>query len=216
MRSTRPFTLGAGLLAAWTLFACGSVVPPVDPGTWKYNPEGTVSVFQRVSEGSYGTGEGRVSWTHGSQERDGRRYDTAVSPQAGTNLYDPETHRIAHVFNAAGQPTFSYDPPIGLHFPLAVGQSWTDEHRVTVHARGATVPLSIRYSVEALETVTVPAGTFQAFRVRISDSLGEQTVQWTAPAQGQGIVKRVLDRAATHPQGAGHQEGVLVEVRKPG
>ncbi len=216
MPTTRRFALATSLLAAASLLGCASPPPPADPGVWKSNPEGTVSVFHRVSQGSYGNVDGPVSWTHRSQEHAGQRYDAAVSPQAGTNLVDPATHRIAHVLSTTGQPTMSYDPPIGLRYPMAVGQRWTDEHRVTVHARGTTIPLRMSYTVEALETVTVPAGSFQAFRVRVTDSLGEQTLQWTAPAQGQGIVKRVLDRPASHPQGAGHLEGELIEVRKPG
>jgi len=216
MTSNKPFTLAAGVLAAWALLACSSVEPAADPGAWKPNPMGTVSVFQRVSQGSYGNASMQVSWTHGTQTHAGSVFEAAVSPQAGTNLYDPVTHRIVHVLTPAGQPVMSYDPPIGLRFPLAVGQSWTEEHRVTMHARGTTIPVRVSYTVEAMETVTVPAGTFQTFRLRITDSLGEQTMHWTAPAQGQAIVKRVLDRSASHPQGAGHQEGTLLEVRKPG
>jgi hypothetical protein len=216
MHGNRPFTLGTSLLAAWTLFACSTLEPPADPGAWVPMPMGTVSVFHRVSQGSYGVADGRVTWTHGNRAHEGTTYFAAASPQAGINLYDLATHRIAHVLTPAGQPVMSYDPPMGLRFPLAVGQRWTDEHRVTLHARGTTTPLRVSYTVEALETLTVPAGSFQAFRVLITDSLGEQTVQWTAPAQGQTIVKRVLDRGAGHPQGPGHLEGVLQEVRKPG
>lgn len=216
MATHRPVLLGARLLAAWTLCACRSAAPTADAGAWRSTPPGTVSAFHRVSQGSYGSTDGRIRWAHGTQPHAGRTDVAAVSPQAGTHLDDPETHRIAHVLTPAGQPAMGCEPPIGPRFPMAVGQAWTDEHRVTRHARGTTIPLRVSDTVEALESVTVPAGTFQAFRLRITDSPGEQTVQWGAPAQGHGIVKRVLDRPASHPQRAGHLEGVLVEVRRPG
>lgn len=44
---------------------------------------------------------------------------------------------------------------------------------------------------------------------------GETTMQWAAPGLGLVIVKRILDRPASHPLGSGHLEGELVSVQRP-
>lgn len=196
------------------LLAAGCATAP--PGAFVPQPDGTVTVFHRVSSGSYGTVEGLVTWAHQAGTWQGRPVVMAVSQQAGTNVLDAERHQMIASLNAAGQPMMSFDPPVGVRYPLEVGQAWTARHQMTVHARNTTVPYEVSYRVEAYESVTVRAGTFMAFRVRYSDNFGESFTLWTAPAQGLSTVKRILHRPATHPQGAGHLEGELVSVRQPG
>ncbi len=77
------------------------------------------------------------------------------------------------------------------------------------------MPLQINYRVAAREVVTVPAGTFTTWKVLGTDSLSEVQRQGTAAEPGLPTIKRISDRPATHPQGAGHLEGGLTAVRKP-
>lgn len=57
------------------------------------------------------------------------------------------------------------DNPVGttFRFPLAVGMEWKSEARRTLANRGTIQSRVSR--VEAIESVTVPAGTFQAYKI---------------------------------------------------
>ncbi len=208
----RKLLIGTTLVASVWLAGCAS---PPTPGMMVSMPAGTVTTFQRVSTGSYGTVNAPVTWVHGEREWQGRTVVEAASPQAGTNLLDPATHRTIATFSAKGDLVMSFEPAVGYQWPLAVGKTWTDRHTVTLHPSGRQVPLQISYRVEAREDVTVPAGTFTTWKVVGTDSLGEVQQYWTAPELGLPTIKRISDRPATHPQGAGHLEGVLTAVRKP-
>ncbi len=207
----------APALAAWAaaslLAGCATAI---DPGAYRPNPTGTVTSFHRVSSGSFGVSDGPVVWTHESGTWQGREVEFARSPQAGTTVYDRASHGTLATLTPAGQTISSFEPPMGLRYPLAVGQRWSDQHQLTMHRTGSTVPLTVNYAVEAYEAVTVPAGTYQAFRVAITDSFGERATYWVAPSLGLGTVKRVAQRPATHPAGAGQIEGVLTSVKRPG
>ena len=58
--------------------------------------------------------------------------------------------------------------------------------------------------------VTVPAGTFKAFKLHWTNNLGETEVRWVSPADGIPTVKRRVERPASHPQGAGVLEADLL------
>ncbi len=63
------------------------------------------------------------------------------------------------------QPARS-QPPLRLKFPLWVGKRWSDSYRALDEKLGGFFRFANVYLVETLEKVTVPAGTFVAFRVR--------------------------------------------------
>lgn len=212
--TTRRITLAAATCTAWVLLSAGCASTPT--GAYVPLPEGTVSTFHRVSSGSYGNADGLVAWDHRAGTWQGKPVLMAVSPQAGTNVMDAGTHQLLAVLNTAGQPVTTFDPPTGPRYPLEVGQAWTARSQMTLHTRNTTLPYEVSYRVEAYESVTVPAGTFMAFRLHYTDNFGETFTVWTAPAQGIATVKRILHRPATHPQGAGHLEGVLTSVKRPG
>ena len=139
----------------------------------------------------------------------------AISPQAGTMVYERKNKGLAAMLGRNSQPVVSYEPPLAYRWPMQVGDSWTSEHKVTFLANGRTVPLTLNYKVEAYDQVTVPAGSFNAYLVVSTDSNGEVQRVWIAPADGLSVVKRTLDRPATHPQGAGHLEGELLSRKLP-
>jgi hypothetical protein len=194
----------------------GCATPPPDPGVWVSSPTGTVFTYLRRTTGSYGTGEFQVVWTVGAERTwEGRRVVPNVSPQAGTTLYDAVGDGLVAQLSTAGQPVFSFDPPIALQLPLAVGKTWSSKHTMTLYAQQAKVPVEVAFKVEALEDVAVPAGTYKAFRVVMIDSFGEVDTRWWVPSQGGLLVKRVADRPAKHPQGAGRLEGQLLSTTAP-
>ncbi len=199
-------------LATGALLAACATTPP---GSFTPPPMGTVLSYHRVSNGSYGSASGRIDWMRGTATWQGAPVVTAESPQAGKQYYDAATHGIVAVLNPAGQATVTYDPPLGHVYPLEVGKRWTSQHVLTLYPSGRKLNYEIRYHVEAMEQVQVPAGAFSTWRVVSTDSLGETQRVWTAPEVGVGTVKRVLDRAPTHPQGAGHLEGELIAQTRP-
>ena len=69
--------------------------------------------------------------------------------------------------------------------------------------------------MEAWEDVTVPAGTFKTYKVVTTNNFGEVETRWVAPATGSVLAKRLVTRPATHPQGAGELEAVLLSQVPP-
>ena len=210
-RSILLTALAAGVLA----LAAGCATQQADPGAMVSAPEGTVTTFHRKSSGSYGNFDGQVVWNQRAVQWQGRSVVSVGSPQAGSTYYDPTTHGMLAAFNAAGQQTYAYDPPVGFAFPLAVGKAWSGEHKMTAVARNTVVPLKVNYKVEAYESVTVPAGSFMAYKVVFTDSFGETTQQWVVPSQGIATAKRISTRPASHPLGAGQLQAELLAVKRP-
>jgi hypothetical protein len=71
----------------------------------------------------------------------------------------------------------------------------------------------VSYKVEAQESLTVPAGSFQTYRILITDNFGQVDRYWISPETGILTIKRSLTRLATHPQGAGQLDGELISLK---
>ena len=207
-----PATFAATALVA-SLLAVPSLAQPVADSP-AATPAGTVMTFHRKSSGSLGTFDGPVVWTisHGTWE--GR---PAVMQMArlGGSAFDPKTHANMATLDAEGKATMVFDPPVGYQWPLQVGKTWTSKHTATTPATGRSVPLEVNWKVEAWEDVTVPAGTIKAYKVVTSNNFGERETRWVAPADGILVAKRLVTRAATHPQGPGELEAVLLSQVPP-
>ncbi|MGO9953812.1 MAG: hypothetical protein ACLPN1_16585 [Dissulfurispiraceae bacterium] len=86
-----------------------------------------------------------------------------------------------------------YPGPI-LQFPLKVDKHWSYDFMSVRHE--APWPMTAKYSVEAYEQITVPAGTFWAYRVEVAivfnvkNSFNTYTtkIYWYAPA-AKNIIK---------------------------
>jgi hypothetical protein len=137
------------------------------------------------------------------------------APQAGVALHDPATLATLATLNAAGQPTASFDPPMDCRWPLAVGQSWRSQHTMTLYPSGQKLSLTFDYQVEAWEDVTVPAGTYKAYRVSWTNNYGEAETRWLNPAEGLATIKRHVERPTSHPQGAWVLDAVLLSRVPP-
>lgn len=80
---------------------------------------------------------------------------------------------------------------VRYHWPLWVGKTWQCEF-IDYLADGRALPTLARYEVEDLDTITVPAGTFEALRIVRRTQLfrGEQRtpsqthIVWYAPKEG--------------------------------
>lgn len=185
------------------------------PGVFVPAPEGTVLVYQRKSEGSYGQYEGPVRWTIGQRDWNGRKLVSSTSERHGIQLLDPGNHAIVAQLSSDGQPLMSFNPPMAYEWPLAVGKAWRGVYELTRYTPPMLSSLTIDYKVETLEEVSVPAGRFMAYKVVTTNSLGETDQTWTVPSLGIGTLKVVRDRPANHPLGPGHLEGVLVSRSLP-
>lgn len=205
--------VAAGAASMLLASGCSTTAPAAE--RFVAAPAGTVSTYFRRSSGSFGTVEGPVSWTRVDREWQGKPVYAAVSPQAGTTLHDPASNNFAMLamLNRSGEPVFSFEPPVGYRYPLKVGNEWTSKHQMTVYPSHEVRPYELSYKVEAYEPITVPAGTFQTYRILITDNFGQVDRYWISPETGIPTIKRTQTRPATHPQGAGQLDGELISLK---
>ena len=203
----------ASLLPGMWLAGCASAPPTAEK--FVDVPPGTVFEYHRKSSGSYGQYDDRVAWKNRDTVWQGQPVIFSESPQAGIQVYERQSKGMVATLTGQEKPVLSYAPPISYHWPMKVGDQWTTEHQITVHATGKVMALKVHYSIESYQPVNVPAGTFNTYKVVMTDSSGEVQQVWVAPADSVNTVMRILDRPATHPQGAGHLEGVLMSRKLP-
>lgn len=197
-------TLGLGactVLGALLLAGCASAppraeryVPPPAGSTWSYRV---------TSNGSFGSADKMVVTTRYSRvEFEGRPVLKFESGAGGTL----QTDKVGVIlsFDPAGRPQMRYDPPLGYEWPLEVGKTWTQQIQLTAGGR-APIPMTAKWQVEAYEDVTVPAGTYKAWRVSFTDNFGFKQTTWSVPVELGTFAKRLSERPAGHPQGAGTQ-----------
>jgi hypothetical protein len=79
---------------------------------------------------------------------------------------------------------------------------------MTVIAKNQVFPFDATYKIEAYEDVTVPAGTFKAFKISFS-SMGSQDLYWFVPEFGI-FAKQSLRRTDKSGYGPGTREVELV------
>jgi hypothetical protein len=202
-----------GLIATFgavsPVVAGGGAPPPVAE-KMVVPPMGTVTTFHRKSSGSLGTFDGQVVWTYSQATWQGRPAIAFGSPQAGVSLHDPASFAQLGGLNPAGQPAIQFEPPLGIDWPLEVGKTWSTTVTQTRLPSGEKTQLTIDYKVEAWEDVSVPAGTFKAYRMSWRNNLGETEVRWLNPMEGLATIKRQVERPATHPMGAGLLDAVML------
>lgn len=203
-------TLGhaAAILSLAVLAACATA-----PRLERYTamPAGSTYTQVNLDTGSFGNGRSEVSGTIVAREWQGQQVVGFQGPQ-GMLVLKPSGEWLAQLA-ADGRTMVSWDPPLNWEYPIEVGKSWTKQYTVRLHAQNRTVPYESRQTVEAYEEVTVPAGTFKAFKVRTVTTLGDDNVIWFSPEHGM-FVKAMLRRTDKHMQGPGTREQVLTSVRK--
>lgn len=194
-------------LAAATVLATGCAMTAPKAERYVAPAAGSSYVVQRRDTGSYGTANGAVPIRVGRRMYQGAEVTSWDGPTAGV-LALPSGNWIG-IF-AGEKPIITWAPSLGWEWPIEVGKSWTKEYRMTNHATKRTVTYAATQKVEAYEDVTVPAGTFKAFRVSTSTTLGDENVVWFNPELGIWV-KVNNRRTAKHPAGAGTRDDVLLK-----
>lgn len=174
-------------------------------------PVGTTWERSQVDTGSFGSGASKLVSRRGESTWQGERVLTFEGTAGGLNVFAKQDGSWIGLFKGA-TPAITFDPPQNWQYPLEVGKSWTREQRVTFHPTNRTVAFGLTQKVEAYERVTVPAGTYNAFKVSSVSSLGEESQIWFSPELGI-FVKQSQTRSAKHPQGAGTREVELVSYK---
>lgn len=194
--------LFALLSLAALLSACAAA-----PGTrYIAPPAGTTYTSEYRDSGSYGNGTSSISGHIVSLDWNGTPV-TGFRMAQSTLLVLPDGS-FAGLAGADGQLVTSWEPPLAWEFPLEVGKRWTKHNKLKVLAPQREAEFDTMQVVEAYEDVVVPAGTFKAYRVHTSDTLGNENLQWFAPELGM-FVKSTLRRTDKNAQGAGTRETQL-------
>lgn len=210
------FRRTAGLcfvLAMLGLSACSTPAPSAQK--MESSPEGTVTIYHRQSSGSLGEYDGSVVWQVHDARWQGQPVQAHMSAQAGGQIVEPQTNGLIAVLDRMGELQFSFDPPIAFDWPLQVGKRWQSEHTMTFHSTGKSIPLFMDWAVESYGDITVPAGTFKAYKLVWSDGLGDVETRWVAPQQGIGTLKRSVMRMPSHPLGPGQLDAELLSRTLP-
>jgi hypothetical protein len=202
----RQLVSSAGLLVALTLSSCATAPPRAD--RYVAPPAGSTWVNARVDTGSYGSSSTQLPMTRGEQVWQGIRVITFETPE-NTLLASPSGDYIAQVKD--DKILVSWEPPLNLDWPLRVGKTSKRSYRMTLHTANRTVSYELEQKVEAYESVTTPAGTFNVFRVTSSDTLGNENIDWISTELGI-FVKRSLRRTVRHAQGPGTREMQIVSI----
>ena len=203
-RSKAPLAI-ASLAAALVAGGCSMLEPKAE--RYVAPPVGSTWTQAQRNTGSYGTGTAQVPFKRGVRTWEGKSLGALETPQQVTVV--TADGGWAAILSPDDKPIVSYDPPIGFDFPLVVGKTWTKSYRMTVIAKNQVIPFDATYKVEAYEDVTVPAGTFKAFKISSSTNTGSEDTYWFAPELGL-FVKQSLRRTDKSGYGPGTREVELV------
>lgn len=202
-------------IALLPLFAACATAPPEPPaGAMKVYAEipavGTKWVTKRTDHQTGGA-TGRT-WTIVEVSYPGRAvYGTSDGTE--TAVYDKATRNWIATLRG-GNERFAASPDDGtFSWPLWVGKSWMASYTYDDRERGRSFsPVQAWWTVAAYENVTVPAGTFKAFRLESAPGTNNATriVFWYAPDL-KLTVKHVFERTSDHYLGYGKFTTELVE-----
>jgi len=205
---SRLLAAGLGLMLACA--GCVLLAPTAE--RYVAPPLGTTWVNARHDTGSYGSGSANVPGSRGERMWQGASVVT-FEATGGTIFATPGGNWFG--IYKGDTPIITWDPPLYWEWPLEVGKSWTREQRMTIHAAKRTIPYQLTQKVEAYEDVTVPAGTFKAFKMSTVTSLGDENLIWYSPSHGI-FIKQILKRTAKNAQGPGTREFELLSYKRGG
>ena len=194
-----------GLTAA--LAGCALLEPQAD----RYTPPPAGTTYERDirATGSYGKSYREVSKYLGERNVMGRLMHAHERSNGQTSMLDADGGWLGQF--KGDSPIFTFEPSLTVGHPMKVGKTTTKDVRMTLHAQKRVVPFTSTWKVEAYEDVTVPAGTFKAFRVSYRDTLGATGTSWINPDNGI-FLKWSNRRSEKHPMGPGTQDAELVSI----
>ena len=196
----------AGLAVAMVSGGCAMMAPKGE--RYVAPPIGSTWTQTSRNTGSYGSATNTVTIQSTERMWEGRRYLAFTWP-GGAVLANPADGGWSAILAPDGSPVVSFDPSTGYDYPLVVDKTWTRSVRQTLHKANKTLDSEVKYKVEAYEDVTVPAGTFKAFKMRqqwfLNSKLAADNTNWFAPELGI-FVKQFQRRTADSNFGPGTQE----------
>ena len=149
----------ASVVMALMLGGCAQMPPKA--ANYVVPPLGSTWVTARSDSGSFGSTASQIANKLGEQTWQGQKLTALQAPGFAQLLNDKGA--IVAMTNG-DKPLASFDPPLGFAYPLEVGKSLSSTHNVTIFPSMKTSPLQVTQKVEAYEDVTLPAGTFKAFK----------------------------------------------------
>lgn len=213
--------LPAALAACATadVLPLGAPVPAPEPrvgDAWNYTVLDGFRGFERGAASFAVTAVQGETFTAEVEEAGGpvtRSFTLRLRPRADSApAADPSAdagHAVTRTFARGWNPVngrtpagdeVTYDPPLPLFvFPLEDGRRWTQTVTATVTRTGARFPVFVQGRVLGRETVTTPAGTFDAIRIQRSLRIGDgetsiwrsdtfqAETEWYAPAVGRSV-----------------------------
>lgn len=212
----RPFILSALLLLA----GCAIPLPQTPPpGVPAQVPAPEIRVGD---EWTYSVRDGFTGLDRGSQryritEAGSDRIVIAVSREGAgdeIHVYDRQWNWLRRP--ATNLQAFAYSPAYqAFAFPLAGGRTWKARLTATDPADGRRFPLTIDGAALGWERVKVPAGEFDALKVRraVFFDYYESTVrgrseivetEWYAPAVKQAVKREATSRYLSYLYGESH------------
>ena len=200
---TREFA-SASVVMALMLGGCAQMPPKA--ANYVVPPLGSTWVTARSDSGSFGSTTSQIANKLGEQTWQGQKL-TALQAPGFAQLLNDKGAIVAMM--SGDKPLASFDPPLGFAYPLEVGKSLSSTHNVTIFPSMKTTPLQVTQKVEAYEDVTLPAGTFKAFKISWSESNGNENTYWVSPELGI-TVKSILIRTGKWSTGEGKRENQLV------
>jgi hypothetical protein len=201
-----------GLCAAVLSGGCAVIEPKAE--RWSPPAAGSTWEVAQRNTGSYGK-DVRLQISRGDGTWEGAKVVTYSNSLGMTTMATPDEGSWIAIVGRNGKPLQSFDPPLGWQYPIMVGKTWTTSYKVTTHATGKTIPFELACKVEDHGDVTVPAGTFKAFKIACTSTIGNEDTYWISPDFGI-FVKTSLRRTEKSPLGPGTQEAELVSqaIRK--
>jgi len=203
-------TRSARLWVALALAVGGCAVTAPTVQTWQPAPVGTSWAAIQRNTGSFGKDTQTLTTRVADMSWNGAPA-MAIKTATGKLLQQPGNGRWLAFLGPDDKPVVTFDPPAGWDLPFAVGSSWKRQQKMTNVASGRTSAYEWGCTVAAYEKVTVPAGTFDAFRVECASSLDGQDTYWVSPVV-HPFLKTQAVRGPKHPSGPGTQDTELLKL----
>jgi hypothetical protein len=149
------------------------------------------------------------------------RESSTQPPQRDASDYDKATLlklRVVSAWDSPSPTTFTLDAPCPEpRLPFSVGDTWQTSCRFTP-SDPSQPPFTVNSTWKALraESVTVPAGTFDAVVLTQDDGSGYVSTWWWAPAAGNAVKYETRDANGTVVDAGALREYALAVQSNPG